>query len=94
MRKVKTGRGFNKVVFKDSYGMPCYIQQSSAIDETTESGFENPGSSYVWLGVDQLQVDRELHLPYKSSIMHLSRKNVEDLIVELQEWLDKGDFKN
>ena len=47
----KTGRGFALVNFKDAYGYECSLQQSSAIGDSDEA-MDNPGSSFVWLGVD------------------------------------------
>ncbi|MCR9201769.1 MAG: hypothetical protein NXI04_24245 [Planctomycetaceae bacterium] len=47
----KTGRGFKLVEFTDSYGYECSLQQSSAIGDTDEAT-ENPGSSFIWLGVN------------------------------------------
>lgn len=47
----ETGRGFKYVEFVDAYGYECSLQQSSAIGDTDEA-MENPGSSFIWLGVD------------------------------------------
>lgn len=49
----KTQRGFPIVKFKDAYATPCSIQQSSAIDFDCDGGYENPGSSYLWIGVNE-----------------------------------------
>lgn len=46
-----TPRGFQKIEFKDRYGVGCSIQQSSAIDDT-ERGRNQPGSSSLWLGIE------------------------------------------
>lgn len=74
-----TDRGFQVVEFRDAYAYKCSLQQSSAIDNSN-SGLNSPGSSFVWLGVDN------------SSRMHLSRTHVEGLIERLQNWLDTGSF--
>ena len=52
----KTNRGFELIQFKDRYGTPCSIQQSSIAD------YEPPGSTAVWLGVGRtrMHIDREL----------------------------------
>ena len=42
----KTSRGFEVVDFKDHYGTKCSLQQSSL------AIYEKPGTSAVWLGVD------------------------------------------
>ena len=47
----RTHRGFQIGEFTDANGCQCSVQQSSAIDDT-ERGFSQPGSSYIWLGVD------------------------------------------
>lgn len=50
-KSTKTERGFEVIKFKDAYENECSLQQSSAIGDTDEA-FENPGSSFVWLGVN------------------------------------------
>lgn len=47
----ETGRGFGLVEFSDVYGCKCSLQQSSAIDHDEHSLYK-PGSSFVWLGVN------------------------------------------
>lgn len=47
----KTGRGFELVEFTDAYGCKCSLQQSSAIGDDDDA-MDNPGSSFVWLGID------------------------------------------
>lgn len=46
-----TSRGFKAVEFVDAYGHACSLQQSSAIGDYDDAIY-NPGSSFVWLGVD------------------------------------------
>ena len=43
-----TGRGFEIVKLIDAYGIECSVQQSSAC----EDAYDRPGSSYLWVGVD------------------------------------------
>ncbi len=55
-----TNRGFGIVKFKDSNGHDCSLQCSSAIrfpDESDDEhdGLSNPGTSLIWLGVDDLK---------------------------------------
>lgn len=50
-KSTKTGRGFSVIAFRDAYDKECSLQQSSAIGDSEEA-MENPGSSFVWLGVD------------------------------------------
>jgi hypothetical protein len=46
-----TRRGFSLVSFDDANGHKCSLQQSSLIGDSDRE-MDNPGSSYVWLGVD------------------------------------------
>jgi len=69
-----TLRGFEIIEFTDRYDSECSLQQSSLAE------FEPPGSSAVWLGVDD---DR----------MHLDVEQVKTLIARLQAWLDTGSFE-
>jgi hypothetical protein len=71
-------RGFQIITFVDANDKRCELQQSSAIDDT-ERGLNNPGSSYVWLGVGCY-----------SERMHLHRYHVQELIGVLQGWLKDG----
>lgn len=50
----KTSRGFSYVEFTDANNESCSLQASSSIDDTDE-GLENPGSSFIWLGIDDIQ---------------------------------------
>lgn len=47
----RTKRDFSVIEFRDNYDCPCSVQHSSAIDGT-ERGYALPGSSYLWLGLD------------------------------------------
>ncbi len=76
MDVTKTGRGFDLIEFKDYYEKPCYIQQSSCIDNSQE-GWDNPGSSFLWMGMDDHG-------------MHLSIDQVEEIITHLQKWAETG----
>ncbi len=49
-----THRGFPIVEFVDAYGKKCSIQCSSAIGDTDE-GMENPGSSFLWVGLEDAE---------------------------------------
>lgn len=44
-------RGFPWLAFKDSYGTECHLSCSSAIGDAP-GALEFPGTSYVWLGLD------------------------------------------
>lgn len=45
----RTSRGFELVTFKDQYDVPCSLQASSL------AIYEQPGTSAIWLGVDDPQ---------------------------------------
>lgn len=83
-----TNRGFELIKFKDAYGMPCSLQQSSLAE------YEQPGSSAVWLGsdLDELPVDHVTGNK-KTARMHLKVEQVEELITRLQAWVQSGSFK-
>lgn len=70
-----TNRGFELIEFRDRYGKLCQLQQSSLAD------FEPPGSSAVWLGLDDER-------------MHLDLEQVRWLIAELQHWTETGRFRS
>lgn len=63
-----THRGFGLVEFQDAYEAECSIQESSAVGNTAEE-HDRPGSSYLWIGVDDPKPQilasqtRELGLP-------------------------------
>lgn len=104
-----TERGFEVIGFKDYYGSPCSIQQSSL------AIYEQPGSSAIWIGVDDpnpqvMAVDAAScgiiaganagWVPYPipeqvliNTRMHLTREGVSALIPVLQQWLETGSFK-
>jgi hypothetical protein len=73
----KTERGFAFVEFTDANGKECSLQQSSAIGDDDDA-VDRPGSSFVWLGVDD------------EKRMHLNREQVKGLVKRLQQWLKTG----
>jgi len=81
---VKTERGFEVIEFMDSNLKKCSLQQSSAICFSDDRGWDNPGSSFVWLGID------EPKSPVISTRMHLNREKVQGLVERLQQWLETG----
>lgn len=50
-KKTTSHRGFPLVEFKDFYGEDCSLQCSSII-LNGENSFDHPGTSAVWLGID------------------------------------------
>ena len=77
----KTEFGFEVMKFIDSRNVNCSLKQASTIDDTVR-GWDNPGSSFVWLGVD---TDND-------TPMFLNREQVAELIGRLQRWLEAGTF--
>ena len=80
----KTNRGFELIEFKDCYGAPCSLQQSSLAD------YVQPGTSAIWLGCENNQPTVEGH--DVSPRMHLNVEQVQALVTHLQKWLDEGTF--
>lgn len=78
MQVERTDRGFEIIRFADLNGKSCSLQASSAILDYPDS-IEKPGSSAVWLGV---QDER----------MHLNQEIAKELINHLQSWLNTGSF--
>ena len=89
-----TERGFKVGKFRDSYNNDCSIQKSSsAMDD------------YIWLGIDKPKLtvfeDENMGkyintvLPKNwmvDSRMHLSRKQVAELLPALQKFVETGDL--
>lgn len=78
MRVKTTDRGFRFAEFRDLYGQPCSIQESSLATQAA-----------IWLGCDE-----GLHAEGRCMArMHLDRKLVKELIRRMQTWLDTGELK-
>jgi hypothetical protein len=69
-----TGRNFEIIRFRDRYDVECSLQQSSLAE------FEPPGSSAVWLGVEDNR-------------MHLDLEQVKSLMKVLSRWVESGSFR-
>ena len=76
MRIKVSDRGFRFLMAEKYQNMPGeftkLLSESSAVGEYDDS-FENPGSSYLWVGQDH----------------HLNREEVAKMIEIMQHWLDK-----
>lgn len=93
MEIIRTGRGFKKGSFIDSYGIPCSIQESCAADDAR-----------IWLGTepktmtvfeDSMGKYIEMTIPKNFMIdtrMHLNREQVAELIPILQKFVDTGEI--
>ncbi len=73
----KTGRGFEKVIFRDTAGLDFSVQQSSAVGDYDDS-ISRPGTSFLWLGSEN------------GSRMHINREQVEWLTKSMNHWLQTG----
>ena len=99
----KTNRGFSIIYFKDGNDKECQLQCSSAIGDYEDS-FGRPGTSFVWLGLENadpkiLSEKGWVSYPIHKDVllntrMHLNREQVENLIDRLNEWLEKGKWEN
>jgi hypothetical protein len=88
-----TSRGFERIDFKDHYGVECSLQASSI------AIYDKPGTSALWLGCNdanpRVLVPGQSWQPVKmpadylaDTRMHLNREQVAALIAHLQSWLD------
>lgn len=93
MNVIRTARGFERIDFRDQYGIECSLQQSSLASPPC-----------VWLGCND--ADPRVLLPGKGwtqiempsgyiadTRMHLNRKQVKALVARLNRWLEAGTFK-
>jgi hypothetical protein len=71
----QTDRGFELIKFLDHNGRSCSLQQSSL------AHYEPPGSSAVWLGVEDQR-------------MHLTVGQVRELLPILRAWVEGGSFNS
>jgi hypothetical protein len=86
-RVEKTSRKFEIITFKDRYGTPCSLQQSSLADT------EPPGSSAVWLGVDRQVVRHDgMFDEANQTRMHIDLKQAKALVAVLEQWIASGSF--
>ena len=80
MRIERPGRGFEVIyfpVYADPRGrLSRLVGQSSAIDNT-HRGFDNPGSSFLWVGSEH----------------HLSREEAEELARRILQWVNTGSLE-
>lgn len=90
MEKVNR-RGLIKLVFEDTYEIPCSIQESSAADDSriwlgtqpqTMTVFEDSLGKYVKMTIPKnFQIDTR---------MHLNQAQAAELITVLQKFVDTG----
>ena len=78
MRLKKTRRGFKLAEFKDIYGEPCSLQESSLADKPA-----------IWLGCEKEMI----HPNTGESLgarMHLDKKLAKELIKHLSRFIETG----
>lgn len=105
MKKTKTARGFRLIEFKDHYGSPCSIQKSSlATDDAIWLGVSDPNPQILAADAYRMGLSGvssysngwvPFNIPKEVSItsrMHLTRKEVKDLIPILQRFADTGEL--
>ena len=81
MKIEKTERGFGLLKFKDRYGQPCSLQDSSLATEGA-----------IWFGVET-RTDLNTGVPLEDADnfrMHLTVKDVEELLPYLQYFVKNG----
>lgn len=79
MKIEHTERNFEIINFEDSSGNKCSLQASSAIGDKPDD-FENPGTSFIWLGMEGKR-------------MHLNHAQVLEITEKLMSWLSNGNFE-
>ncbi len=86
----ETNRHFQIINFKDRYGTPCSLQQSSIFDDEHA---DTPGATAVWLGVDR-QDEKHDGMFDASNVtrMHIDRKQAQALVAVLEMWIATGSF--
>ena len=97
MERIKTDRRFSLIQFKDRNGAGCSLQQSSLATEDA-----------IWLGIDdpdpQIMASKvqeggtgwvKYPIPedvFITTRMHLTQKQVKDLLPILQKFVDTGEI--
>jgi len=99
-KTTQTTRGFGLVKFTDAYDKPCSVQESSLCSPHLWLGTDNPQPMVLHSDAHKLGIKTAATcgwvpylLPAEVSIytrMHLSRKQVKQLIRHLSDWLKKG----
>lgn len=103
MKKKHTKRGFPYYAFKDQYGEPCTLQLSSLADDRciwfgVDKATPAVMAADAWLvgikteettGWVKYPLPRQVHLTTR---MHLSVKQVKELLPVLQKFVETGDL--
>jgi len=101
MERKKTARGFDLIEFKDFYGEPCSLQQSSiATEDCIWLGIDDAhpqilASEATRLGVQTKETTGWVDYPVPKEVimstrMHLDRDMAAKLVVHLQRFIDTG----
>lgn len=103
MKLKKTQRGFKKGEFKDYFGVPCSIQESSLGTEhaiwfgVTELNPQIMASQAAMFGIETTETTGWVPYPIPKEVvcndrMHLTRKQVAKLLPLLQRFVDTGEL--
>lgn len=102
----KCGRGFAHISFRDRYGAKCSISESSADDECIWIGIDSDAnqlsvsprvhpptekSGNLWEPLAEAHPEIETVVGTR---MHLTRKQVADILPILQRFVEKGKIEN
>lgn len=95
MKEELTARGFKLLTFKDSNGVECTVQQSSSIESKIWLGAKEIGLKHFKAGIGWQDVDFEHTIEdhyVANNRMHLNIDQVKELIIILQQFVDKGEL--
>lgn len=103
MKHSHTARGFALIEFVDDYGVSCSLQKSSAATEpkvwfgVSDSSPKIMASQAVAFGVNTTETTGWVEYPIPkvvqiSTRMHLTRKQVSELMPILQHFVDTGEL--
>lgn len=94
IKKRKTKRGFDLIEFEDLYGAKCNIQKSSlATEDAIWFGAENIDAKYFvpHEGWKELKPPLDTYDMVANNRMHLSRKQVRELLPILEAFVKTGE---
>ncbi len=98
--KALSDRGFKGGMFTDRYGKTCSLQESSL------AATEGDGEGHcIWLGLEEAEIHKDLRTGPGTIVklddsytvfsrMHLSQRNVSELIPHLQYFVETGYLPN
>lgn len=92
MNEIKsTKRGFKYITFKDVYGEKCSIQDSSlATESAVWIGIDKPTLKTLVRDVGWVTIPLHKEVSIFGNRMHLTQKQVKELLPILQRFVDTG----